>query len=146
MKGKQIAMTAMLEDVDRYTLAREKAEEEQVLAKLRKEYREVPVRELYMRKLEEGTVLIIRQELYRNNHYTAHFYRTVLGYHRTVSGMEAHLVWEGSEEWPDEPPWQTGIDDRKDKRWKYPNGMEKHWMKAEDSENDRRDHAEECAD
>lgn len=127
MKGKQLAMEDALADLDRYTIDREKREEQRILEKLAKEYREIWHRELY--EQEAGTVVIVRQELFRNNHFTAHFYRTVLGFHPTVSGQEAHLVWEGSEEWPEEPPWQTGVNELAEKRWIYPNFQHKHWVK-----------------
>ncbi len=132
MKVKQLSMDGALADLDRFTLDREKREEQQMLEKLTKGYKAIQTRELYMHEHKEGSVIIVRQELYRNNHYTAHFYRTVLGYHRTVSGQEAHLVWEGTKEWPDEPPWQTGIDELAGKRWKYPNNADKHWIEEKE--------------
>lgn len=132
MKVKQLSMDGALADLDRFTLDREKREEQQTLEKLTKGYKAIQTRELYMHEHKAGRVIIVRQELYRNEHYTAHFYRTVLGYHRTVSGQEAHLVWEGTKEWPDEPPWQTGIDELAGKRWKYPNNEDKHWIEEKE--------------
>ena len=46
------------------------------------------------------------------------FYRTKLGFHRTVSGPEADLRWDPSDEFPDEPPWTTFYGS--DQKYTYP--------------------------
>ena len=67
-----------------------------------------------------GLVVICEQKLTRDNENQTHFYRAVLGYHRTVGGMEAHIVSVPNEEWPDVPPW--GKAHGTDMRWIYPQG------------------------
>ena len=112
MKGKQLRMDAVLEDVTRYELAREKADADRILEKLFRDYEVPDMRRAWNVEMPTGTVIIVSQDLYRNDHYTKHFYRTVLGYHNTVSGPMPHLIWKGNAEWPDEPPWGRDMDGR----------------------------------
>ena len=53
------------------------------------------------------------------------YYRTIVGHHRTVAGMMAHLVAEPTVEWPQIPPWQS--------RWIYAgnDGQMQMWVKEE---------------
>lgn len=67
-----------------------------------------------------GLVVICRQNLIRDNKNEHHYFRSVLGYHNTVSGMMAHLISVPNEEWPDVPPWGTWY--RSNQRWIYPHG------------------------
>ena len=73
-----------------------------------------------------GLVVICEQKLFRDGAYKNHFYRAVLGYHRTVGGMEAHLVHQPNEEWPDRAPWGTGLPPLR-VQWIYPSGSMMHF-------------------
>lgn len=117
MKKQQLKMDSVLDEITRMELAKEKREADAIIAKLDSKYKAADMRKMRNLQMQEGTVIIVCQELYRNEHYTKHFYRTVMGYHNTVGGPEAHLIWEGSEEWPEEPVW-GGWNVKQ--RWIYP--------------------------
>ena len=83
----------------------------------------------YRFQVPDGTeVIVVKEE--RDKDWKIkkkHCYRTVLGQHRTVSGPMPHLVWEPSEEWPEEPPWQG---DSKWGKWIYPDACnETFWVR-----------------
>ena len=56
------------------------------------------------------------------------YFRTVLGYHRAVSGMMPDLISEPDEDWPDVPEWQPDLDGVKKT---YPHGgiYEDFWVR-----------------
>jgi len=111
MKGRQMAMDSLLKDADRHEeerrrreWAREKERTDAIKRTLDAKYSRAHEKEL--KQLECGTVIIIGQELFRNGHYTTHFYRTVLTFYD--GGTEKHrpiFIQADNEEWPDVPPW-----------------------------------------
>ena len=112
MKGKQIAMDSALADLDRWELEREKREKETMIRQLDEKYGRMDYGMLRNAEYPAGSVVIIGQNLFRNNHYTRHFYRTVLIYWSNLSGTypnRAHFVQANNEEWPDIPPWAETV-------------------------------------
>ena len=110
MKGKQLAMESALADLDRYELDREKRETEAIRARLDAKYPHLDIRAADRGEIPAGTVVIVGQNLFRNEHYTLHFYRTVLDYHRSLHNPTTpHLVEQQTEEWPDVPPWADTV-------------------------------------
>lgn len=106
MKGKQLAMDGALEDLDRYELEREKRETDAIRNRLDEKYERLDQKACDRGEIPAGTVVIIGQELFRNRHYTMHFYRAVLDYHRSLHNPTTpHFVEQQTEEWPDVPPW-----------------------------------------
>ena len=102
-----------MDEVDRYELEREKREEMGTIAKLDKDYQRITARELEKLGLPAGTVVIIMQNLFRNGHYTKHFYRSILNYHEAISGTMTDLFAAPDDEWPDVVPW-AGVVNRPD--------------------------------
>ena len=106
MKGKQLAMDAALADLDRMALEREKRETDAIRDRLDARYERVDIRKLNLMEYPEGSVVIIGQNLFRNGHYTRHFYRTVLVYHpKGVDCCRACFVEFRNDEFPERPPW-----------------------------------------
>ena len=111
MKGKQIAMDSALADLDRWELEREQRETDMIRDRLDEKFERIDwkVRDL---EYPAGSVVIIGQRLFRNNHYTRHFYRTVLIYWTNLSGTypnRAYFVQANNEEWPDIPHWAETV-------------------------------------
>lgn len=102
-----------MDEVDRYELEREKRETQETIRRLDENYQRITARELEKNDLPAGTVVIIGQELFRNGHYTKHFYRSVLNYHEAVGGRMTDLFAAPDQEWPDEVPW-AGVVNRPD--------------------------------
>lgn len=110
MRGKQMAMDSALADLDRYELEREKRETDAIRAKLDAKYERLDVFACDRGEIPAGTVVIIGQNLFRNNHYKWHFYRTVLDYHRSIHNPTTpHFVEQQTDEWPDVPPWADTV-------------------------------------
>lgn len=110
MKGKQLAMDGALEDLDRYELEREKRETDAIRARLDEKYERLDRKACDRGEIPAGTVVIIGQELFRNGHYTLHFYRAVLDYHRSIhNSTTPHFVEQQTEEWPDVPLWASTV-------------------------------------
>lgn len=108
MKDKQIMMTSALEDFDRYQLAREKREINAICDRLDTKYGKLKEKDL--KQLPAGSVVIIGQQVFRNDHYTLHFYRTVMNFHRSLNDPKSIVfVQANNEEWPDIPPWADTV-------------------------------------
>lgn len=134
MKGKQLAFDSALADLDRYELEREKRETDAITARLDEKYGRMDLGKLMACGYPAGSVVIIGQSLFRNNHYTRHFYRTVLIYWTNLSGTypnRAYFVQANNEEWPEIPPWAETVNhegELKDINW-YPEHI--HWATGE---------------
>lgn len=127
MKGKQMAMDEALEDLDRYELEREKRQTDAIMADLDKRFERMDMRKLIRNEYPAGTVVIIAQHLFRNNHYTWHFYRTVLNFYRD----RAIFVEDTNEEYPERPPWADTVNhdgERKSIDWISDH---RHWITGE---------------
>ena len=57
------------------------------------------------------------------------FYRSIVGQHMTVSGMQFDLISEPNVYWPEIPPWMTG------KIYAGNDNSTKMWMREDDDEN-----------
>ena len=132
MKGKQMAMDAVLEEYDSF---REKREIQELIAKIDRmddRYGRMDYRKLMDKGYPEGSVVIIAQNLYRNGRYRWHFYRTVLSYWSTrVYPNRAYFVEATNEEYPERPPWADTVGhegEAKDIEW-YPEHI--HWATGE---------------
>lgn len=134
MKGKQLAMDSALADMDRYELEREQRETDMIRDRLDSKYGRMDYNKLRNLEYPAGSVVIIGQRLFRNNHYTMHFYRTVLIYWSNLCGTyqnRAYFIQANNEEWPDIPPWADTVgheDELKDITW-YPEHI--HWATGE---------------
>ena len=134
MKGKQLAFDSALADLDRYELEREKRETDAVVARLDEKFGRMDYAKVRAMEYPAGSVVIIGQSLFRNDHYTRHFYRTVLIYWSNLSGTypnKAVFVQANNEEWPDIPPWADTVGhvgELKDIDW-YPEHI--HWATGE---------------
>ena len=109
MKSEQIRMDAALADVSREQIARERREDAAAVVRMDDKYSRMDYMKLRNHEYPEGTVVIIGQNLFRNGNPKLHFYRAVLGYRNTVSGIMAHFVEQQTEEWPDVPPWANVV-------------------------------------
>jgi hypothetical protein len=110
MRGKQLAFDLALEDLDRYEREREKRETDAIRARLDEKYERLDRKACDRGEIPAGTVVIVGQELFRNGHYTLHFYRAVLDYHRSLHNPTTpHFVEQQTEEWPDVPPWADTV-------------------------------------
>lgn len=108
MKDKQIMMTSALEDFDRCQMAREKREINAICDRLDTKYGKLKENDL--KQLPAGSVVIIGQQVFRNDHYTLHFYRTVMNFHRSLNDPKSIVfVQANNEEWPDIPPWADTV-------------------------------------
>lgn len=132
MKGKQMAMDSALADLDRYELERERRQTDEIMARLDGKYGRMDYRKLREGGYPAGSVVIIGQNLFRNNHYTRHFYRTVLNYCRTCNDpKKAVFVEDTNEEFPERPPWAETVGhegELKDIEW-FPDHI--HWATGE---------------
>ena len=100
MMGKRDQQMNILDDVDLY----ESRNAEQTEKRLNENYTRITHRNVH--EYPAGTVVIIGQKLFRNERYTTHFYRTVLGYHSSYCESDVpHFVESQNDEWPDVPPW-----------------------------------------
>lgn len=121
MKGKQIAMTEALADLDRYELERERRETDAIKERLDEQYGRIDYRKLQNREYPAGSVVIIGQELFREGHYKLHFYRTILNYFRSASDPNREVFVEATnEDFPERPPWADTVGhegERKDIDW-----------------------------
>lgn len=112
MKGKQMAMDSLMRDADRVEQerkkrewAREKEQTDAVVRMLDEKYGRMETRHME-EKYPAGTIVIIGQNVFRNDHYTRHFYRAILGYHDSCTYQNVpHLIEAPDDEWPDVPPW-----------------------------------------
>lgn len=121
------------DEVDEFIIRQERAEVDRIRQRLNTEYSK-PKIDANKTELPEGLVVIVSQDLFRNGHYTTHFYRTVLGYHMAVGGRMTHLVAAPNEEWPDIVPW-AGVAGRPDyKKWIYPGYGHDYWTRGEITE------------
>lgn len=117
MRGKQLAMDSALADLDRYELEREKRETDAIRDRLDAKYGRMDLGKLTRMEYPEGSVVIIGQNLFRNGHYTRHFYRTVLIYHpKGVASCRAFFVESRNEEFPERPPWAGVVGHEDDPR------------------------------
>ena len=132
MRGKQLAMDSALADLDRYELEREKRETDAIRARLDEKYERADYLKLKAMEYPEGSVVIIAQGVFRNGHYTWHFYRTVMTYHpKGVDCCRAFFVESRNEEFPERPPWADVVgheDEPKDIDY-YPEMI--HWITGE---------------
>ena len=132
MRGKQLAMDSALADLDRCELEREKRESDAIRDRLDEKYGRMDLGKLKRMEYQEGSVVIIGQNLFRNGHYTRHFYRTVLIYHpKGVDSCRAFFVESRNDEFPERPPWAGTVgheDDPKDIDY-YPEHI--HWFTGE---------------
>ena len=130
MKSKQLRMDSELEELDRYQLARERREVNAILDRLDTKYGRATEGDL--KQLPAGSVVIIGQDVFRNEHYTKHFYRTVMNFSRTMHDPKNIVfVQADNEEWPDIPPWAgvMGHDDELKDISFYQHHM--HWATGE---------------
>ena len=112
MKSRPMAMDGLLKEADwnererkRREWALEKEQTDAVVRMLDEKYGRMDILRME-RKYPAGTVVIIGQDLFRNDHYTMHFYRAILGYHASCSDpFVPHLLEAPDDEWPDVPPW-----------------------------------------
>lgn len=115
--GKQLAMDSLLREADwneeerkKRDWAREKAQTDAIRNRLDEKYNRLDQLACDRGEIPAGTVVIVGQNLFRNNHYTLHFYRTVLDYHRSLHNPTTpHFVEEQTKEWPDVPPWADTV-------------------------------------
>lgn len=132
MKGKQLAMDSALEELDRYALEREKRETDAIRQRLDERYERVDYQKLKNMEYPEGSVVIIAKNLFRNGHYTWHFYRTVMTYHpKGLDCCRAFFVESRNEEFPERPPWADTVGHEEDPRDidYYPDMI--HWFTGE---------------
>lgn len=107
MKGKQMSL---MDEVDRYEQERERRKTEETIRRLDEKYQRLDEWAAMRGEIPAGTVVIIGQNLFRNGHYTMHFYRTVLDYHASCAKPTTpHMVEQQTEEWPDVPPWADTV-------------------------------------
>ena len=117
MKGKQMAMDGLLREADweeqerkRREWALEKERTDAIRDRLDAQYGRMDEQKLRDKGYPEGSVVIIGQNLFRNDHYTRHFYRTVLNYYDACTERNrATFVQANNEEWPDIPPWADTV-------------------------------------
>ena len=141
MKGRQLAMDSVLAEIDfdeqerkKHEWARERERTDAFIRILDEKYGRMDTRHVW-EKYPEGSVVIVGQNLYRDDHYTMHFYRTVLGYHPAFGDPHMpHLVEAQSEEWPDIPPWADTIGHEGEARDIHINGNLMYWATGEVTE------------
>jgi len=117
-------MTAALEEIDRFQLAKEKRETDEIKARLDAKYDRMNYAKLSSQEYPAGSVVIIAQNLFRNNHYTWHFYRTTLNYYRG----NAVFIQANNEEWPDVPPWAATVGHENELRDVHWSADHTHWI------------------
>lgn len=141
MKGRQLAMDSLLKEADRdeqerkrREWAREEEQTNRIIAELDDKHGRMDYFKLRDCGYPAGSVVIIGQKLFRNDHYTWHFYRTVLIYWDNLSGTyprRPYFVQANNEEWQDLPPWADTVGhegELKDMNW-YPEHI--HWATGE---------------
>ena len=132
MRGKQLSMDAALADLDRMALEREKRETDAIRNRLDARYERVDIRKLNRKEYPEGSVVIIGQNVFRNGHYTRHFYRTVLVYHpKGVACCRAFFVESRNDEFPERPPWADVVGHEGEPRDIDYNQEHIHWITGE---------------
>ena len=106
--------------------------------KLLDQYRPAYTADMYAFRIPEGTEIIVERaspdpKTGAPRPEKTKYYRTILGSHSAVSGKVPHLVWEASDEWPEEPPWQSFAYGK----WIYPdNGpLFRYWIRKSADEN-----------
>ena len=112
---------SILEEIDLRTRQTEKMEEARIRDRLDREY--VNTCEMFGHspdRLPDGLVVIEQATKYLQNRQKTVYYRCVVGHHKTVSGMMAHLISAPDEDWPEVPSWQ--YDKWHKCQWSYP-----HW-------------------
>ena len=139
MKGKQMVMDSLLREADwnekerkKQEWAREKERTDRITAEMDRKYKRADYWKLKGKEYPEGSVVIIGQDVFRNDHYTRHFYRTVMIYHpKGVDCCRAFFVESGNDEFPERPPWADTVgheDDPRDIDY-YPDMI--HWITGE---------------
>jgi hypothetical protein len=129
-----MAMDSLLKEADwneqerkRQAWAREKEQTDAVVRMLDEKYGRMETRKIE-EKYPAGTVVIIGQNVFRNGHYTRHFYRTILGYHDSCVHLNVpHFIEAPDEEWPDIPPWASVVNHENEARDIGLNGEHLHW-------------------
>jgi hypothetical protein len=110
---KQLTMDAALAEAEyldkeakRRQWARERIVTDAIRDRLNEKYKRLDRRACDRGEIPAGTVVIIGQVLFRDEHYTMHFYRAILGYHSSLANPTTpHFIESQTEEWPDVPPW-----------------------------------------
>ena len=119
----------ILDDVDLY----ESRKAEQTEMRLNEKYTRITHRNVH--EYPAGTVVIVGQEMFRNGKYMMHFYRTVLGYHRSATDSAVpHFVECQNDEWPDVPPWSHVTGHENDPRDIHLTFSLKYWTNGEKTE------------
>lgn len=96
----------MFDDVDKYELERKKREAENKILKLDEKYRRIHFNDFKPDIIPPGTVVIVMQTFFRNDHLEKHFYRCIVGYHdRCHADNVPHVIESITEQWPERPPW-----------------------------------------
>ena len=132
MKGTQIAMT-VLGDYDRYEAERERRETERIMRTLDERCARMGEKELMAQP--DGSVVIIGQHLFRNNHSTWHFYRTVMTFATSgTRGRYPVFVQADNAEWPDLPPWAQVVGHENELRDIHYYQEHIHWVTGEVTE------------
>lgn len=140
MKGRQMAMDSLLREADRdeqerkkREWAREKEQTDRITAELDEKYGRMGEKDLLA--LSDGSVVIIAQSLFRNDHYTRHFYRTVMTFSTGLNtGRHSVFVQADNEEWPDIPPWAQVVNYEDDPRTMVYYQEHIHWATGEVTE------------
>ena len=138
-KGKQLAMDSLLKEADREEQerkkrewAREKEQTDRIIAELDGKYERADYWKLKNQEYPEGSVVIVAQNVFRDEHYKWHFYRTVMTYHpKGMACCRAFFVESRNDEFPERPPWADTVgheDDPRDIDY-YPTMM--HWITGE---------------
>lgn len=120
--------TSLLDEIDRREATKREMELAKIRQKLEAEY--IHPREKYGTgnpdALPDGLVVIAGMTTYGANGTNRHYYRCVVGHHRTVAGPMAHIISAPNAEWPDVPMWQASHGCQ----WIYPN--HELWMRKEE--------------
>ena len=110
---------SILGDIDQRNKMAERMRLAEIREKLKTEYMSVKDKfHCNMDNLPDGLVVIAEQTRYETDGQRQAFYRCVIGHHRTVSGLMAHIISQPDEEWAEVPKWQY---DKQNKcQWIYP--------------------------
>lgn len=139
VKQKQMKMDSLLREADwaeeerkKHEWARERERTDAIKARLDEKYGRMDYMKLRRMEYPEGSVVIIGQNLFRDGHYTRHFYRTVMVYHpKGMESCRAFFVESRNDEFPERPPWADTVgheDDPRDIDY-YPEHI--HWATGE---------------
>ena len=140
IKGKQLAMDSLLKEAEqnekeqkKREWAREKEQTDAVVRMLDEKYGRIEHSHMIRpENYPAGSVIIIGQNVFRNDHYTLHFYRTVLDYHASCQDpCVAHMVEAQTEEWPDVPPWAHTVGHEDEPRDMHAEMNHMHWATGE---------------